>query len=94
MSEQLKETIRNNNDTGVFITVNYDFASKYSTIAQNPSEVRRIEELAESSIIFDKSGRITSVKEEVQKYGHLYPHYLVDYVPPIENEVCLQLKKK
>ena len=59
----------------------------------NPSEVHRVEQLVESKILFDKTGKLSRVQEVMKKYGHLYEFYLVDYVPPVDETISRKLVK-
>lgn len=93
LMEQLKSKIAIVNDTGVNVAFDYDYLYGYSTIAMNPSEVHRVEQLVESTILFDKSGELSEVQETMKKYGHLYKFHLIDYIPPVDTEVSQQLKK-
>ena len=62
-------------------------SSCYSLAAMNPSEVGRNEELGESTIIFDKKGRITEIHDRMKKFGRFWHFYLYDYEPPIDQEL-------
>ena len=93
LMSKLDSSIAANNDTGVNVTFDYDYVDRYSVTAMNPSEVHRVEQLVESKILFDKTGKLSRVKEIMQKYGHLYGFYLVDYVPPVAETVSHKLAK-
>lgn len=80
------------NKTDVLVNFDFDYVSEYSIDATTSNEVYKIERLIESSIIFDKSGRITELREEMKKYIHLYPFYLVEYRPPVDKALILKLK--
>lgn len=82
------------NDTDIAICVDFDYFNRYFITALNPSDVHRIEALSESKVIFDKSWYITSVRNKMKKYGHLYQFHLTDYMPPLEDGISLQHKKK
>ena len=81
------------NNTGIIVDFNYGHVTDYSVTALNPSDVHRVERLTESSIIFDKSGKTTEVRDRMKQYGHLYPFHLVEYRPPVDEPLILKLKK-
>lgn len=89
LMEKLNSKIAIDNKTGVNVAFDCDYENRYS----NPSEVHRVEELVESTILFDKTGRLSKVKKVMKKYGHLYGFYLVDYVPPIDETISRKLAK-
>ena len=91
--EDLNSIIAESNKTGVYVAFEVGYEDKYSVIAMNPSEVHCVEELVESTILFDKSGNLSEVKEAMKKYGHLYKFYLVDYVPPVDETISHRLAK-
>ncbi len=91
--EKINRDFEENNITGITVDFNSDHVSNYSVIALNPSEVYRVERLTESSIIFDKSGKTTKIRDKMKQYSHLYPFYLVEYKPPIDEALTLKLKK-
>ncbi|MGM9877900.1 MAG: HD family hydrolase [Bacilli bacterium] len=91
--EKLNSKTAKDNKTGVNIAFDYDYKNRYSITAMNPSEVHRVEQLVESTILFDKSGNLSRVQEVMKKYAHLYTFYLVDYVPPIETTISNKLVK-
>lgn len=93
LMEKLNSKISIDNKTGVNVVFDCDYENKYSTTALNPSEVHRVEELVESTILFDKTGRLSKVKKVMKKYGHLYGFYLVDYVPPVDETISRKLAK-
>ncbi len=93
LMEKLNSGIANSNKTGVNVAFDCSYENKYSIIALNPSEVHRVEELVESTILFDKTGRMNSVKKAMKKYNHLYDFYLVDYIPPIDETISSKLVK-
>ena len=93
LMKKLNFEIAKENRTGVNVTFDYDDKNRYSTAAMNPSEVRKVEQLVESTILFDKSGELGRVQEVMKKYGHLYGFYLVDYVPPVDEEISRKLAK-
>ena len=93
LMEKLNTKIAGGNKTGVNVAFDYDYENRYSTTAMNPSEVYRVEQLVESKILFDKTGKLSRVQEVMKKYGHLYGFYLVDYVPPVDETISLKLTK-
>lgn len=93
LMEKLNYKIAKNNKTGVNVAFDYDYENRYSTTAINPSEVHRVEQLVESKILFDKTGKLSRVQEVMKKYGHLYGFYLVDYVPPVDETISRKLVK-
>lgn len=93
LCEEINSKISECNKTGVNVSFSYDYEDRYSIIAMNPSEVYRVERLAESTILFDKTGKISEAKEVMKKYGHQYRFNLVDYVPPIDQAICRKLTK-
>ena len=93
LMEKLNSKIAEGNKTGVNVAFDYDYENRYSTTAMNPSEVHRVEQLVESKILFDKTGKLSRVQEVMKKYGHLYGFYLVDYVPPVDETVSHKLVK-
>ena len=93
-SDALKDTmtqIRKKYFSAKNFPVQIDFdtirSSCYSLAAMNPSEVGRNEELGESTIIFDKKGRITEIHDRMKKFGRFWHFYLYDYEPPIDQEL-------
>lgn len=93
LMEKLNSKIAESNKTGVNVAFDYDYENRYSTTAMNPSEVHRVEQLVESKILFDKTGKLSRVQEVMKEYGHLYGFYLVDYVPPVAETVSHKLAK-
>ena len=93
LMEKLNSKIVEGNKTGVNVAFDYDYEDRYSTTAMNPSEVHRVEQLVESKILFDKTGKLSRVQEVMKKYGHLYEFYLVDYVPPVDETISRKLVK-
>ena len=91
--EKVNRDFEKNNITGITVDFGSDHVSNYSVIALNPSEVHRVERLTESSIIFDKSGKTTEIRDKMKQYSHLYPFYLVEYKPPVNEALTLKLKK-
>ena len=91
--EKINRDFEENNTTGIVVDFDSDHVSNYSVIALNPSEVYRVERLTESSIIFDKSGKTTETRDKMKQYSHLYPFYLVEYKPPVNEALTLKLKK-
>ncbi len=47
---------------------------------------------AEPTILFDKSGRMTKIKDTLTHTSHISIWNQVEYVPPIEKPITLQLK--
>lgn len=90
--EELNKKMEKENKTGVEIAFGYDYLNEYSVVAMNPSEVHRVEKLTESTILFDKTGRLSKTQETMKNYCHLFQFYLVDYIPPIENDIIYKLK--
>lgn len=82
---KMMEKHLNSNSNGINIKIKCDYISH----CLKDSNV--LEELSESSIIFDKDGRITKAKEENNDIEHSTPFYLNEYVPPIDNEIKLRL---
>lgn len=91
--KELNSKIAESNKTGVNIVFHWDYVHNYSRIALNSSEVLRVEQLLESTILFDKSRHISMIKEARNVNNHLYKFYLVDYVPPVDEAIALQLTK-
>ena len=89
----LNSKIAESNKTGVNVDFDYDFSNKYMTFALNDSEVIRIERLVESTILFDKTGHLTKTQESCRELNHYFWFYLVDYIPPIDQEVAKEFKK-
>ena len=87
--ETINDKFKNNSNIGIDVYFGCDYLSDYSIIPLNPSEVRRIEILTESSIIFDKSGTITKIKDNMKKKNNLYKYHLVEYEPPIDEPLKL-----
>ena len=48
--------------------------------------------LADSSIIFDKSGKVTEIKNANKEYQFHYPVDLVEYEPPIDKTLIYKFK--
>lgn len=93
LMNQLHSKLSTLHKTGINVKFNYDFLNNYSTTALNSSEVRRVERLTESTILFDKSGYLSEVQDEMKKYDHLYNFNLVDYIPPIDKSISHRLVK-
>ncbi|MBQ4634554.1 MAG: HD domain-containing protein [Bacilli bacterium] len=93
LAEKINENFQKINNTGIIVDFNYGHVTDYSVTALNPSDVHRVERLTESSIIFDKSGKTTEVRDRMKQYGHLYPFHLVEYRPPVDEPLILKLKK-
>ena len=93
LMKELNSKIAQNNQTGVKVAFNIDFENKYSISAMNSSEVHRVEQLVESTILFDKSGELSKIQKTRKKYDHLYSFHLVDYVPPIDKTITRKLAK-
>lgn len=91
--KELNSKIAESNKTGVNIVFHWDYVDNYSMIALNSSEVLRVEQLLESTILFDKSRHISMIKDARSGNNHLYKFYLVDYVPPVDEAIALQLTK-
>ena len=91
--EKINRDFEKINTTDILIDFDFGYVSDYSVTALNPSDVHRVERLTESSIIFDKSGKMTEVRDRMKKYGHLYPFHLVEYKPPVDEPLILKLKK-
>ena len=96
---QMKEEVNSKNKTEADILFLYDFIDKYSKTPFDGNETYRLEELSEASIIFDKTGNITKLKNYIESMKHLYKFYLVDYVPSFTEELkeeykAIQLKRK
>ncbi len=90
--KKMNEDFKNINSTGIIVEFHYGYVDNYFITALNPSDVHRIETLKESNIIFDKSGRTTDVKNKMEKHGHLYPFYLVEYKPSLNESLVLKLQ--
>ena len=93
LMRKLNLKIFNGNKIDINVVFDCDYENNYSTIALNPSEVLRIEELVESTILFDKTGSLSRIKKTSNKYSHLYGFHLVDYVPPIDETISRKLSK-
>ena len=52
----------------IFQAIYYFFENKYSISAMNSSEVHRVEQLVESTILFDKSGELSKIQKTRKKY--------------------------
>ncbi len=91
--ERINKDFEKNNTTGIIVEFDYGYVTDYSTAALNPSDVHRVERLTESSIIFDKSGKTTEIKDKMKQYGHPYSFNLVEYKPPVDEPLILKLKK-
>ena len=48
---------------------------------------------AEPTILFDKSGRMTKIKDTLTHTSHISIWNQVEYVPPIGKPITLQLRK-
>lgn len=94
LMDKLNQRVKNENETSVNVVFGYDYSNSYSTIAMNPSEVHRVERLVESTILFDKKGYVSKVKDTMKEYAHLYEFYLVDYVPPVDETVSQTLSQE
>ena len=93
LMEKLNSIIVTDNGTGVKVAFDYDYENRYSTTATNPSEAHKVEQLVESTILFDKTDKLSRVQEVMKKYGHLYSFYLIDYIPPVDKTTSYELKK-
>ena len=85
--KEINRKIGISNKTNVNVEFDYDYLHRYPIIALNPSEVHRIEELVESTILFDKTGNLSKVQKAKKEHRHLYSFHLVAYFPPINEDI-------
>ena len=93
LTDKLNSKIALDNKTGVTVAFDCGYESVYSTTATNPRLVCRAEQLAESTILFDKTGELGVIQEEMKKRAHLYDFCLVDYIPPVDQTILHRLTK-
>ena len=93
LMDKLNSKIALDNKTGVNISFECGYESVYSTTATNPRLVCRAEQLAESTILFDKTGELRVIQEEMKKRTHLFDFCLVDYIPPVDQTILHRLTK-
>jgi len=91
--DKLNSKITRNNKTDVTISFHCDREDEYNIIAMHSDEVHRNEQLAESKILFDKSGYISTIRKSAKKYQHLFNFNLVNYIPPVDETISLKLTK-
>ncbi len=76
-------------NNGFIIDFYYDYTDDYFIAA--PIEIKLMR-LADSSIIFDKSGKVTEIKNANKEYQFHYPVDLVEYEPPIDKTLIYKFK--
>ena len=89
------------NKFGLRICVDIDYEDKYTIIDLNSSEVRRSNNLFNSTILFDRTGKYKEIQEQTKKYGInveggiFYYDNLIEIVPPlIDSDIKYQKSKK
>lgn len=90
---EINTYFRENNHTTINVEFVFNDIDDYSRIALNPSDVRRAEELTASSIIFDKSNKITSLRDELLKTKNIFTFQTVALEPLIEEPIRLAARK-
>lgn len=93
VKEDINVSLSHNNPTNISICVNFDLASRYFEAIFNPASIKKIQKIAQSKILFDKSGTTSGVKKVVKSYPLSASLDLVDYSPSLDEDVCLKIKK-
>lgn len=86
IKEEKEKSIQEVSDQ-VSITVQYHPIGHYSFADPDTIGMH-----AEPTILFDKSGRMTKMKDTLTHTSHISIWNQVEYVPPIEKPITLQLK--
>lgn len=95
--KELTEYFRSKNLTQVDVEFKGDYTYGYHVYNYRPKDYRKLEDLMEATIIYDRHGLMNSLKTQAKEYfsGHLYQQYnLVDFYPPIEEKIILLKKTK
>lgn len=82
------------NSTEIDVYFKYGHVQDNLMVAFQPQDLSRLERLAVSDILFDKSGQTTKLQNDMKNQDYLNQHYLVDYVPPMSEAVKRKLKMK
>lgn len=83
---------------GIRIYIAPDNHNKYTTMPLNPSEIKRANWLYNSSILFDKTGEYSQIKEKAEKYGNMLNSNIYQYgnlaeiYPPIDDSISMNLE--
>lgn len=82
--------------SGTVVHFSVDYLFNYHSKPIVPMDKLRIEELIESNIIFDKSGYLTNINNQMKGYNHEYKLNIADIEPPVDEEIAfsLYMKKK
>lgn len=94
MIDRINCTMDKKNSTEIDVYFKYGHVQDNLIVAFKPQDTIRIERLAVSDILFDKSGETTRIQNCVKNQSNLNQHYLVDYVPPISETTKRKLKMK
>ena len=84
---------------GIKIVIDHDNARKYCKMAVSKSEVSRNNCLFNSTILFDRTGKYTKIKEVEEKYGVnkpggiFYYDNLAKILPPITDELISTINR-
>lgn len=81
-------------NSGTAVHFSIDSLSNYHSSPSVPMDKLRIEELIESNIIFDKSGYLTNLKNQMKYYTHEYKLNVINFEPPIDDEIAFSLYMK
>lgn len=83
---------------GIRIYISPDNHNKYTTMPLNPSEIKRANYLYNSSILFDKTGEYSQIKEKAEKHENMLNSNIYQYrnlaeiYPPIDSEIEMGLE--
>lgn len=91
--EKIEKQITMNNSTNIHISLSHEYINDYSTCCMTHREVFNMDELYESTILFDKTNELSKLQKEWKRYKHSFPYELINYIPPIDQEIAHKLSK-
>ncbi len=94
MINRINRMIDKKNPTKIDVYFQYGHVQDNLMVAFQPQDLSRLERLAVSDILFDKSGQTTKLQNDMKNQDYLNQHYLVDYIPPMSEAVKRKLKMK
>lgn len=89
-SHQNEETL---SELGVKIEIDIEDESKYPTIELDPTQLKKYNNLFNSVILFDRTGKYTRIKKQLEKFeinkgtGIYYYENLAEIEPPIMDKI-------
>ena len=86
--DELNNKMAASNTDGPNVIYSYNYLDRYLNMSSKNGEMYRGEELAESTILFDKSEQLTRIQNTMKEFGHKFDFFLVDYVPPVDHSVA------